>query len=163
MSLLFLKTLQFSSCFEIKVQMLASGTQGPSQSGLCPFSIICFLPQSTLHVSQIGLRAVPCMGHSALCLRVLLHADCPGRRSHPQLTWLWLCFRGTSLCSQSTLCLVLPPSPPRPLWTLAAESCSVLCSFTSLDLISLLPHPCQLKFCPSFKNQLKHCHLFSPL
>ena len=138
--------------------MLSPGTQGPSQSGLCPFDIICLLPTCTIHSGQIGLRAVPCLGHSDWCLGVFLHALVLGDA-------LLLSSRGHGSALAGPLCAPRAPctfslSAP-PLATLLQSL--VMCCVLSPALISILPHPCQLKFCPSFKNQLKHCHLFSPL
>lgn len=114
-SLLFLKLLQLVLYFlQNKVQMVYFGTQRlHSQASAYLFSIIGLLPAWTLHFSQIGLRAVPWIGHDDSCFDVCLSAYClPCEETLPLSSQgHWLCFRGSSLCSESALCLVLSPFP----------------------------------------------------
>lgn len=109
----FLKMLQSSISFGLKFKCFISVHKVlHSQTSACLFSIICLLPTCTLHFSQIGLHAVPWIGHDDSCLCVFLHAICPVRR--PTLSVhrvIGSVLEGPLCARRAPLCLVLSSFP----------------------------------------------------
>lgn len=156
LSLLFLKMPQFPVAFGIMfTYFILAHKVLHSQASACLFSIICFFPTCTLHFSQMGSHEAPWMGHDTLCLRVFLYS-LPCEKLSPSAHMVTGSVLEGPLCS----CSLITSAPSHfVLKLLRLEACCVLLP----ALILLLPHPCRLKVCPSFEDQLRHCHLLPPL
>lgn len=132
--------------------MLYSSTPSPSQSASAYLvSVICVLSVCTLHFSQIGLHAVPWMGHDDSCLCVFLHALCPVRNSPSQLTESLAVFqRALFVLLEHPVPCSLPILPPATSYSSHSPGmCCVLCSFTSLDFTLATPLPVEINVHPS--------------
>lgn len=114
--------------------MVYFGTQSlHSQASAYLFSIIGLLPAWTLHFSQIGLRAVPWIGHDDLCFGVFLHTVCPVRKPSPSAHRVIGSVLEGPLCALRVPCALFSHhSLPWPLCTQAMESWNMLRSFNQL-------------------------------